>query len=164
MRNCGALVRRPRKPKPNWQRYAKERPGERAQMDLKCLPQGRFQLTRIDDCSRFLAAAILKRRTTSAVCQALPGLLRSIPFPLRCIQTDNGSEFGRELTSLLKGLGIRHVHTHPCMPRLNGKVERVQRTVQGELWDGVDTRSLSVWQRQLQVYVRYYNRGRLHSA
>jgi transposase InsO family protein len=50
------------------------------------------------------------------------------------------------------------------MPRLNGKVERVQRTVQEELWDGVDTRSLSVWQRQLQVYVRYYNCGRLHSA
>ena len=50
------------------------------------------------------------------------------------------------------------------MPRLNGKVERVQRTVQEDLWDGVDTRSLSVWQRQLQVYVRYYNRGRLHSA
>jgi len=50
------------------------------------------------------------------------------------------------------------------MPRLNGKVERVQRTVQEELWNGVDTRSLSVWQRQLQVYVRYYNRGRPHSA
>ena len=51
LRHCGALVCRSRKPKPIWIRYAKENPGERAQMDLQ-----------------------------------------SIPFPPRCIQTDNGSE------------------------------------------------------------------------
>ena len=81
LRRCGALVRRPRKPKPVWTRYAKENPGERAQMDLKYLPQGRFQLTLVDDCSRFLAATVLERRTTAAVCRALPRLLKTIPFP-----------------------------------------------------------------------------------
>ncbi len=38
LRRCGALVRLRRKPKPIWIRYAKENPGERAQMDLKYLP------------------------------------------------------------------------------------------------------------------------------
>lgn len=161
---CGALAHHPHKPKPRWIRYARTRPGERAQMDLKYLPLGRFQLTLIDDCSRLLAATVLERRTTRAVCQALPGLLKTFPFTLHCIQTDNGSEFGRELTSLLKRLGMRHARTRPRMPRLNGKVERVQRTVQEELWDGVDTGGLSDWERQLRGYVRYYNRGRLHSA
>ena len=45
LRRAGALVRRPRKPKPIWIRYAKAIPGERAQMDLKYLPQERYQLT-----------------------------------------------------------------------------------------------------------------------
>ena len=132
LRRCGALVRRPRKPKPIWTRYAKENPGERAQMDLKYLPQGRYQLTLVDDCSRFLAATVLEKRTTAAVCKALPGLLETIPFPLRCLQTDNGSEFGRDLTRLLHHLGIRHTRIRPRCPHLNGKVERVQRTVQEE--------------------------------
>ena len=43
-------------------------------------------------------------------------------------------------------------------------MERVQRTVQEELWDGVSPGPLEHWERSLQDYVRYYNRGRLHSA
>ena len=164
LRRCGALVRRPRKPKPVWTRYAKENPGERAQMDLKYLPQGRFQLTLVDDCSRFLAATVLERRTTAAVCRALPRLLKTIPFPLRCIQTDNGSEFGRDLTVLLRRLGIRHARIRPRSPHLNGKVERAQRTVQEEFWDGIGPGPLEEWERFLQGYVRFYNRHRQHSA
>ncbi len=164
LRRCGAMVRRPRKPKPIWTRYAKENPGERAQMDLKYLPQGRFQLTLVDDCSRFLAATVLERRTTAAVCRALPRLLMTLPFPIRCLQTDNGSEFGRDLTRLLHRLGIRHTHIRPRCPHLNGKVERVQRTVQEEFWDGIGPGPLEDWERFLQDYVRFYNRIRLHSA
>jgi len=164
LRRCGALVRRPRKPKPIWIRYAKENPGERAQMDLKYLPQGRFQLTLVDDCSRFLAATVLERRTTAAVCRALPGLLQTIPFPLRCIQTDNGSEFGHNLTALLRRLRIRHTRIRPRCPHLNGKVERVQRTVQEEFWDGIGPGSVHEWKRFLQGYLRFYNRIRQHSA
>ena len=161
---CGALVRRPRKPKPVWIRYAKALPGERAQMDLKYLPQERYQLTLVDDCSRFLAATVLERRTTAAVCRALPHLLKGLPFPLRCIQTDNGSEFGRDLTRLLLRLGIRHTHIRPRCPHLNGKVERVQRTVQEEFWDGIGPGPLEDWERWLRDYVRFYNQRRQHSA
>ena len=133
-------------------------------MDLKYLPQGRFQLTLVDDCSRFLAATVLERRTTAAVCRALPRLLKTIPFPLRCIQTDNGSEFGRDLTVLLRRLGIRHARIRPRGPHLNRKVERVQRTVQEEFWDGIGPGPLEEWERFLQGYVRFYNRHRQHSA
>lgn len=164
LRRCGALVRRPRKPKPVWIRYAKEVPGERAQMDLKYLPQSRFQLTLVDDCSRLLAATVLERRTATAVCQALPQLLRAFPFPLRCIQTDNGPEFGQSLSSLLRRLGVRHTRIRPRTPHLNGKVERVQRTVQEEFWDGIDPGPREHWERWLQDYVRFYNQRRQHSA
>ena len=164
LRRCGALVRRPRKPKPVWTRYAKASPGERAQMDLMYLPGGRYQLTLVDDCSRFLAATILEQRTTAAVSGVLPRLLKNLPFPVHCIQTDNGSEFGRDLTSLLQRLGIRHTRIRPRSPHLNGKVERVQRTVQEELWDAMGPGQLGHWERWLQDYVRFYNRSRQHSA
>jgi len=164
LKRAGALVLRPRKPKRIWTRYAKAIPGERAQMDLMYLPQGRYQLTLVDDCSRLLAATVLTKRTTAAVCRALPRLLHSLPFPLRCIQTDNGPEFGRALTLLLRRLGIRHSHIRPRSPHLNGKVERVQRTVQEEYWDGVGPGPLDGWQRGLQDYVWFYNRTRQHSA
>ena len=133
-------------------------------MDITYLPQGRYQLTLVDDCSRFLAATLLERRTTAAVCRALPQLLKELPFPLRCIQTDNGSEFGRDLTLLLGRLAIRHAHIRPRSPHLNGKVERVQRTVQEEFWDGVGPGPLEDWKRWLQEYVRFYNQRRQHSA
>jgi transposase InsO family protein len=157
-------VRRPRKPKPVWIRYAKAFPGERAQMDLMYLPEGRYQLTLVDDCSRFLAVTILEQRTTAAVCEVLPHLLGNLPFPVHCIQTDNGSEFGRDLTSLLQRLGIRHTRIRPRCPHLNGKVERVQRTAQEELWDGIGPGPLEEWERWLQDYVRFYNQRRQHSA
>src|SRR3972149_4084045 len=164
LRRCGALVRRRRKPKPVWIRYSKKVPGERAQMDIKYLPQKRYQLTLIDDCSRVLAATVLEARTTAAVCRALPGALQPFPFPLHCIQTDNGSEFGRELTRILQRLGIRHTRIRPRSPHLNGKVERVQRTVQEEFWDGLGPGSLQEWERFLRGYVRFYNKPRQHSA
>ena len=165
LRRCGALMRRPRKPRPHWIRYAKELPGERAQMDLKYLPEGRYQLTLIDDCSRYTDAGVLARRTTAAVCRALPEILASFPFAIRCIQTDNGSEFGRDLTLLLRRLGVRHTRIRPHTPRLNGKVERVQRTIQEEFWDGVvEGIPIEAWERQLKDYLRFYNQSRLHSA
>lgn len=164
LRRAGALTPRPRKPKPVWIRYAKSLPGERAQMDIKYLPQNRYQLTLIDDCSRLLAATVLTERTSAAVCSALPSLLAAFPFPIRCFQTDNGPEFSRSLTAFLRRLSIRHARIRPRTPHLNGKVERVQRTVQEEHWDGVGPGSVEEWEQQLQAYVRFYNERRLHSA
>jgi transposase InsO family protein len=133
-------------------------------MDILYLPEGRYQLTLVDDCSRLLAATVLTERTTAAVCEALPRLLESIPFPLHCIQTDNGSEFAKAFTQLLARQGIRHVRIRPRTPHLNGKVERVQRTMREEHWDGVVGGSVENRERRLQAYVRFYNSKRLHSA
>ena len=133
-------------------------------MDIKYLPEGRFQLTLVDDCSRYLAATVLESRTMAAVSRVVPDLLRTIPFSLACIQTDNGGEFGQDFTRLLGRLRIRHARIRPRTPHLNGKVERVQRTVQEEFWDGVLSGPLKEWEQQLQEYLRYYNNERLHSA
>jgi transposase InsO family protein len=161
---CGALVKRRRKPKPNWQMYAKAWPGERAQMDVKYLPEGRFQLTLIDDCSRLTAATVLPDRTQATVISAMPRLLTAFPFTLRCIQTDNGPEFERQLTNWLTSQGTRHTRIRPRQPHLNGKVERVQRTIAEEYWDGVTIAAGPTWDHGLQAYLRRYNRLRPHRS
>ncbi|SRR6266571_1360711 len=161
---CGALVKRKRRPKPNWTLYAKAWPGERAQMDIKYLPEGLFQLTLIDDCSRMTAAAVLPGRRQKDVVQALPRLLSRFPFQLRCIQTDNGSEFESALHAWLQQRGIRHVRIRPRQPHLNGKVERVQRTIAEEYWDGVTAPAGPAWEKGLQAYLHTYNHRRPHRS
>lgn len=165
LRRCGALVGTPRRPRPVWQRYAKDTPGERAQADLNYLPQDHDQLTLIDDCSRLLAATVLADRTQATVVPALSRLLGQCGFPVAVRQTDNGGEFGQDCTALLAGRGIRHRHIRPRTPHLNGKVERVQRTCAEELWDGLDPEGDPAgWETALQAYVRHDNGARLHSA
>lgn len=161
---CGALVKRRRRPKPNWILYAKAFPGERAQMDIKYLPEGRFQLTLIDDCSRLTAATVLNDRTQASVIEAMPRLLGAFPFELRCIQTDNGPEFERGLSRWLAGRDIRHTRIRPRQPHLNGKVERVQRTITEEYWDGIISPPGPAWERGLQAYLELYNRRRPHRS
>jgi transposase InsO family protein len=161
---CGALVKRRRRPKPNWILYAKAFPGERAQMDIKYLPEGRFQLTLIDDCSRMTAATVMSGRTQKDVIESLPKLLAAFPFEVRCIQTDNGSEFESALHAWLEGRSIRHVRIRPRQPHLNGKVERVQRTIAEEYWDGVTSPHGPAWEQGLQAYLRLYNHQRPHRS
>jgi len=161
---CGALVKRKRRPKPNWILYAKAWPGERAQMDIKYLPEGRYQLTLIDDCSRMTAAHVMTGRTQIDVIEALPRLLTRFPFELSCIQTDNGSEFESALHAWLEAKGIRHVRIRPRTPHLNGKVERVQRTIAEEYWDGVTSPPGPAWETGLQAYLEIYNRCRPHRS
>lgn len=161
---AGALVKRRRRPKPNWILYAKAFPGERAQMDIKYLPEGRYQLTLIDDCSRLTAATVLSGRAQSDVIEALPRLLAAFPFELACIQTDNGPEFETAFHAWLEQRGIRHVRIRPRTPHLNGKVERVQRTIAEEYWDGVSSPPGAAWEKGLQSYLETYNRRRPHRS
>lgn len=164
LRRCGALVPRRRRPKPNWILYAKAFPGERAQMDIKYLPEGLYQLTLIDDCSRLTAATVMPGRTQRDVVTALPKLLAAFPFEFRCIQTDNGSEFDGLLDRFLAESRIRHARIRPRTPHLNGKVERVQRTIAEEYWDGVTSPPGPAWESGLQAYLRLYNRRRPHRS
>ena len=91
-------------------------------------------------------------------------MLARFPVPLRCIQTDNGSEFGHKISRLLASRRIRHACIRPRSPHLSGKVERGQRTVQEEFWEAIGPGPLQDWECWLQDYVRFYNRRRQHSA
>ena len=71
--------------------------------------------------------------------QFVEHLVRSFPFPIECVQTDNGQEFAKRFGAHsstdsptlfqvhLQKHGIKHELIKPFTPRHNGKVERSHR-------------------------------------
>jgi transposase InsO family protein len=110
-------------------------PGERAQMDTMTLAPGLYQYTCVDDCTRFLVAALYPRRSAAHTVEFLDYVLEQVPFPIQRLQTDNGTEFlAYAVRDRLFALPIKHRPIPPRTPHLNGKVERAQKTVLDEFY------------------------------
>jgi len=54
------------------------------------------------------------------------------PCAIQSIQTDNGLEFLGDFDDYLSSQGVRHAFTYPRCPRINGVIERYNRTLQEE--------------------------------
>jgi len=86
---------------------------------------------------------------------------KKIPFLLKCIQTDHGSEFSKWFTKVIEHQGIKHRHSRVRRPTDNGYVERFIRTLQNECLDRI-AQSYRRWQKEIPDYLHYYNTERPH--
>lgn len=96
-------------------------------------------------------------------------MLRAFPFPVECVQTDNGSEFTKRFTSSrnaptltlfekrLAEYGITHKLIRPFTPRHNGKVERSHRKDNEYFYATHKFYSFDDFKAQLKVHSRKYN-------
>lgn len=84
-------------------------------------------------------------------------------FMFKCVQADNGPEFGRWLNDQLKARGTTLRHSRVRRPNDNAFVERFNRTIQEEGLERVFPQP-EVIDQQLQDYLAYYNQERLHSS
>lgn len=57
------------------------------------------------------------------------------PFPIRAINTDNGSEYLLEFHKEVSSWGIPHYFTDPHCPKQNGRVERLHQTAEYEYFN-----------------------------
>jgi transposase InsO family protein len=145
-------------------RYSRPVPGDRVQMDTCKLRPGLYQFTAVDDCSRYLVAALTRHRTAAATLAFLDQALDKMPFAIQRLQTDRGTEFfAKEMQRRLMAEAIRFRPVPPRSPHLNGKVERVQRTVLEEFWPTVDAKASHIADR-LAEWVHHYNWHRSHEA
>lgn len=82
------------------------------------------------------------------------------------VQTDNGSEFLGDFHAYLEAQNIRHEFSYPRCPRINGVVERFNRTMQEEclnrIIDVVDDKQAFL--TKLEHYCIWYNEKRPHYA
>jgi len=86
--------------------------------------------------------------------------------PIHTVQTDNGSEFLKSFHQYLEDHKIKHVFIYPNSPRLNGVVERFNRTVQEEFINRSDEiyYDEAAFTAKLQTYLNWYNYKRPHSS
>lgn len=87
-------------------------------------------------------------------------------YVIHTIQTDNGSEFLGSFHAHLEVQKIRHEFTYPRCPRINGVVERFNRTLQEECINRIidDVDDPDVFQKKLLDYCIWYNTKRPHYA
>ena len=141
-------LRRRRKRRDEFRRWERERPMQLWQMDV----MGGVMLaddieckvvTGVDDHSRFcIAAGLVTRATSKAVCAVLSGSLRRYGIPDE-ILTDNGKvftgRFGPQPVEVLfdricRENGISHRHTAIRSPTTTGKIERFHQTCARSSW------------------------------
>jgi putative transposase len=161
-------VRRPyatRKPKG----YKATQPGDLVQVDTADIhpwPGWLFKhFTACDVVGRWNVVEARNRATAHAAAGFLDTTLARMPFPVRAIQVDGGSEFMADFELACKERGIRLFVLPPRSPKLNGRLERAQRTHQEEFYEVADLAdSLHEVNEQLGRWEHIYNYFRPHQA
>ena len=160
------------KPKP-YQRA--DYPGQKVQLDVKyvpsyCVTDGKkyYQFTAKDECSRWTYREMYGEHSTYSAKEFLVSLIHHAQFPIRMIQTDNGTEFTNALLVVkskhktlfeeaLAEMGIEYHRIRIATPRHNGKVERQHRTDEERFYSPMRMYSLTDGRKQLAVYQRKSN-------
>ena len=130
-------------------------------------------VTGVDDHSRFcIAAGLVTRATSKAVCAVLTGSLRRHGIPDE-ILTDNGKvftgRFGPQPVEVLfdricRENGISHRHTAVRSPTTTGKIERFHQSLRKEFLADRSFPSMEQGQAELDAWVADYNTARPHQA
>ena len=161
-----------RKPKP-YERAAY--PGQKIQIDVKFVPcycvangQKYYQYTAIDECTRFCYRKMYDEHSTYSSKDFLMKLIKVCPFPIREVQTDNGTEWTTALLvkdpksktmfeKALEEMGIIYHRIRVATPRHNGKVERQHRTDEKRFYKKMRMYSLEDGREQLRKYNKKSN-------
>ena len=139
-------------------------------MPSYCVVDGRkyYEYTAVDECSRWTFREMYDEHSTYSSRDFLLKLIAHAPFPIRAIQTDNGTEFTNRLIVIkskhltlfedaLLELGIIYHRIQIATPRHNGKVERQHRTDEARFYSQMKMYNLADGRKQLAVYQRKSN-------
>jgi len=144
-------------------------PGDLVQLDtldLRPLPGVALKhFTARDVISRWDVVEAHRRATSLTAAAFLDTLAARMPFRVRALQVDGGSEFAAAFEQACQQRGLRLFVLPPRSPKLNGAVERAQRTHTEEFYEVTPC----AWQieslnRELREWERVYNTVRPHQA
>lgn len=182
LRQRGVLHEPPRLHAPRWRRargrryavrkpraWSVRQPGDLVEVDtleLRPLPGVILkQFTARDVVSRWDVIEAHARATSARAAQFLDTLLARMPFPVRALQVDGGSEFAAAFEQACQQRGLRLFVLPPRSPKLNGAVERAQRTHTEEFYEvAAGSLELEELNRELRAWEAVYNTVRPHQA
>lgn len=165
---------------PHNKRYELPIPGQRLQMDVKYVPHlvagmKAYTYVAVDECTRWRFARSYHSLDAGTTLLFLDELKRVCPFPIFCLQTDNGQEFTYKLNPIMAGhehpvdtwceqQDIRHRLIPPGVKELNGKVERSHGIDEQYFYWSATDKCLKTFNAQLEAWLERYNRTRPHGG
>jgi len=149
--------------------YLAKEPGDLVEVDtvdLRPLPGVILKhFTARDVVSRWDVLGVYTRATANCAAQFLEAILARSPNPVKAIQVDGGSEFKADFEALCQARGIPIFVLPPRSPKLNGCVERANRTHREEFYEVYDLEwTVSGLRPDLLRWERIYNAVRPHQA
>jgi len=135
-------------------------------LDIRPLPGVEFKhFTAHDVVSRWNVIGVYKRATALHAAEFLDVLGQRMPFPVKAIQVDGGSEFQAIFESECQKRGIKLFVLPPRSPKLNGGVERAHRTHTEEFYEITDSSfEIAELKKELVEWEHTYNTVRPHQA
>ncbi len=118
----------------------------------------------IDTKGKFALSLPYKHLNSRNTVDFFKKFMFACPYNIKTVQTDNGLEFLGDFQKLLPTLNIKHFFTYPRCPRINGVVERYNRSFQEEFLN----RNLHLiyhpkqFSSKLAQYLLFYNQQRVH--
>lgn len=109
--------------------------GSLVQIDTKhlyILGQRFFIYVAIDCKSRLGFVSAYKSCNSTNAADFLQKVIEYFPFPVLAVNTDNGPEYLLKFHQLTEDLNIPHYFTHPHTPKMNGRAERLIKTLEYE--------------------------------
>ncbi len=165
-------VRKRLPPRPHAQRKPKDylptAPGDLVEVDTldvrPCPGTILKQFTAIDVVGRQCVLELASAATATLATRVLDAFDR-FPFPVRAVQIDGGSEFKGAFEAACQERGLPLYVLPPRSPKLNGHVERSQRTHTEEFYEcTAPPPQLAALRPALREWERVYNTVRPHQA
>ena len=149
--------------------YPVEKPGDLVQvdtLDVRPLPGVVFKhFTARDVISRWDVLEAHRQATATTAAHFLDTLQQRLPFPLKALQVDGGSEFAAQFEAECQRQGIQLFVLPPRSPKLNGCVERAHRTHTEEFYEVEDfPLDMPGLNQALRAWEHTYNTIRPHQA
>ena len=126
----------------------------------------RYTITAIDVRLKVAFAQTFKSKSSASALIVLKGLQTILPVPIHTVQTDNGSEFEGDFDNYCREEKITHKWTYPKMPKVNGVIERFNRSIQEEWLDMYQDELLdpNMANKRIAQYLHFYHNDRIHES